>query len=101
MQQDVPALAFLHRRERTTYVLLALAVAALADCRAPYLIGVRHHSAVLANALPALLDAAAPDLVLLELPEELQPWLEWLGAEDLEAPVALAAARRAMFAVPI
>jgi hypothetical protein len=72
----------------------AHAVDALADCRAPYLIGVRHHSAVMASAMPALLDAAAPDLVLLELPEELQPWLEWLGAEDLEAPVALAAGRR-------
>ena len=61
----------------------AQAVDALADCRAPYLIGVRHHSAVLASAIPALLDAAAPDLVLLELPEELQPWLEWLGAETI------------------
>src|SRR5262249_22556339 len=71
-----------------------VAVEALVACADPYLIGIRHHSPVLANAIPALLEAAAPDLVLLELPEELQPWIEWLGAEELEAPVALAAARR-------
>src|SRR5207253_9804344 len=65
----------------------------LAASRAPYLIGIRHHSPMLASAVPRLLEAAAPDLVLLELPEELQPWLEWLGADDLVAPVALAAAR--------
>jgi hypothetical protein len=49
---------------------------------------------MLAAAIGPLLAAAAPDLVLLELPEELQPWLEWLGAEDLVSPVALAASRR-------
>ena len=68
------------------------ALEALAAWRMPYLVGVRHHSPVLAAALPALLDALEPDLVLVEMPEELQPWLSWLGAPDLEAPVALAAA---------
>jgi len=65
----------------------------LAACRHPFLIGVRHHSPVLAAAVPALLDTLNPDLVLIELPEELQPWLQWLGADELQAPVALAAAR--------
>ena len=72
----------------------AEAIAELAACRAPYLIGIRHHSPMLAAVVPRLLDAAAPDLVLLELPDELQPWLNWLGAKKLHAPVALAASRR-------
>src|SRR5207302_11172040 len=69
------------------------AVEELAASRLPFLIGVRHHSPVLASAIPRLLDALAPDLILLELPEELQQWIDWLSAEDLFAPVALAAAR--------
>ncbi len=48
---------------------------------------------MLATAVPTLLDQLKPDLVLVEMPEELQPWLAWLGAETLEAPVALAAVR--------
>jgi hypothetical protein len=66
----------------------------LAELRRPFIVGVRHHSPVIAAAMPAILDAAAPDAVYLELAEELQPWLEWLGHPDLVAPVALAAARR-------
>ena len=66
----------------------------LAGWREPFLIGIRHHSPVIAAAVPALLEAAAPELVLVELPEELQGWIEWLGADELVAPVALAAARR-------
>ncbi|MCX5402344.1 DUF5682 family protein [Streptomyces sp. NBC_00102] len=58
---------------------------------APFLIGVRHHAPSLAAALPALLDAAAPDVLLVELPAEFQPWLSWLAHEETEAPVALAA----------
>lgn len=57
----------------------------------PFLIGVRHHAPSLAAALPALLDAAAPDVLLVELPAEFQPWLSWLAHEETEAPVALAA----------
>ncbi|MFI8950365.1 DUF5682 family protein [Streptomyces sp. NPDC053750] len=68
------------------------AVAALADPSAPYLIGVRHHAPSLAAAVPALLDAAAPDVLLVELPAEMQEWLPWLGHEETRAPVALAAA---------
>ncbi|QNP67149.1 DUF5682 family protein [Streptomyces genisteinicus] len=69
------------------------AVAALAEAGPgqPFLIGVRHHAPSLAAALPALLDAAAPDVLLVELPAEFQPWLGWLAHEETEAPVALAA----------
>jgi hypothetical protein len=69
------------------------AVETLAAWRTPFLIGVRHHSPVLATAVPILLDLLAPDLLLVEMPAELQPWLPWLGADGLEAPVALAAVR--------
>ena len=65
---------------------------ALTSSRAPYLIGVRHHSAALAAVMPSLLDAFAPTRVLIELPADLGPWLSWLGAPDLRAPVALSAA---------
>ncbi|MFG2325877.1 DUF5682 family protein [Streptomyces sp. NPDC048568] len=68
------------------------AVAALTAPAAPYLIGVRHHAPSLAAAMPALLDAAAPDALLVELPAEMQDWLPWLGHEETRAPVALAAA---------
>src|SRR5258708_35164532 len=66
----------------------------LAAHRRPFLVGVRHHSPVIAAAMPAILDAAAPDVVYLELAEELQPWLEWLGHPELRAPAALAASPR-------
>nr|WP_232248694.1 DUF5682 family protein [Streptacidiphilus rugosus] len=54
--------------------------------------GVRHHSPALAAAVPALLTAARPDLVLVELPQELETWLPWLVRPDTTAPIALAAA---------
>lgn len=68
------------------------AVTALTDPAAAYLIGVRHHAPSLAAAVPALLDAAKPDVVLVELPAEMREWLPWLGHEETRAPVALAAA---------
>ncbi|MCG5468920.1 DUF5682 family protein [Micromonospora sp. LAH09] len=68
------------------------AVARLTDTGRVTLIGVRHHSPVLAAAIPALLEAAAPDAVLVELPADMQPWLTWLAHPDTQAPVALAAA---------
>ncbi|MFF7674257.1 DUF5682 family protein [Actinacidiphila glaucinigra] len=67
------------------------AVAVLTDPSAPYLVGVRHHAPSLAAALPALLDGAEPDVLLVELPGEMQEWLPWLAHEDTRAPVALAA----------
>ncbi|MFJ5864660.1 DUF5682 family protein [Streptomyces parvus] len=69
----------------------AVAALAAAGPGAPFLIGVRHHAPSLAAALPALLDAAAPDVLLVELPAEFQAWLGWLAHEETEAPVALAA----------
>ncbi|MGW1295412.1 DUF5682 family protein [Streptomyces sp. NPDC002533] len=69
----------------------AVEALAAAGPGAPFLIGVRHHAPSLAAALPALLDAAAPDVLLVELPAEFQPWLGWLAHEETEAPVALAA----------
>ncbi|PSL51742.1 VWA domain containing CoxE-like protein [Saccharothrix carnea] len=64
----------------------------LADHRHPYLIGVRHHSPALAAVVPALLDAFAPEVLLVELPEELGEWLPFLADPDLVAPVALSGA---------
>ncbi|GGZ28246.1 hypothetical protein GCM10010387_22090 [Streptomyces inusitatus] len=66
------------------------ALARLAGCREPYLIGVRHHSPALAAAVPALLAEAAPEVLFIELPEEFAPWLEHLGDPATVPPVALA-----------
>lgn len=71
-----------------------VAVEALAASRTPYVIGIRHHSPILTCAVPSLLDHASPDLILLELPSELQAWLPWLGAQEAQAPLALAASRK-------
>nr|WP_177204516.1 MULTISPECIES: DUF5682 family protein [unclassified Streptomyces] len=65
---------------------------ALTDPAGPHLIGVRHHAPSLAAVMPALLDEARPDVLLVELPADLQDWLPWLAHEDTRAPVALAAA---------
>ncbi|MDA1015314.1 MAG: DUF5682 family protein, partial [Planctomycetota bacterium] len=62
----------------------------LLNCTAPHLIGVRHHSAAMSRVIPQLLDDYRPNCVLIELPMEFTAWLEWLGHEELEAPVALA-----------
>ncbi|WP_162832984.1 DUF5682 family protein [Streptomyces sp. CB09001] len=68
------------------------AVAALTGPGVPFLVGVRHHAPSLAAAVPTLLDRAAPDVLLVELPAEMQEWLPWLAHEETRAPVALAAA---------
>ncbi|MFF9623706.1 DUF5682 family protein [Streptomyces griseosporeus] len=68
------------------------ALARLTGPSAPYLVGVRHHAPSLAAAVPALLDEARPDVLLVELPAEMQEWLPWLAHEETRAPVALAAA---------
>ncbi len=62
------------------------------DTPGPYLIGVRHHAPSLSAVVPALLDAARPEVLLVELPAEFQPWLDLLADEATRAPVALAAA---------
>ncbi|MFK0024270.1 DUF5682 family protein [Streptomyces sp. NPDC090798] len=69
------------------------ALGALAECREPFLIGVRHHSPALAAAVPGMLSAAAPEVLLIELPEEFAPWLEHLGDPATVPPVALAGSR--------
>ncbi|MEV4013787.1 DUF5682 family protein [Nonomuraea angiospora] len=69
------------------------AVAALAASSRPYLLGVRHHSPALAVVLPALLDAADPEVVCVELPADFQPWLAHLADPGTQAPVALAGGR--------
>ncbi|MCX5380069.1 DUF5682 family protein [Streptomyces sp. NBC_00091] len=66
------------------------ALEALAACRAPYLLGVRHHSPALAAVVPALLDAADPEVLCVELPADFQPWLAHLADPETLAPVALA-----------
>ncbi|MET9885416.1 DUF5682 family protein [Streptomyces sp. NPDC006430] len=67
-----------------------VAVDALAASRAPYLLGVRHHSPALAAVVPALLDASEAEVVCVELPADFQPWLEHLADPETAAPVALA-----------
>jgi Mg-chelatase subunit ChlD len=64
-------------------------IAELVDCRAPFLIGVRHHSAAMAKIIPSLLDEFAPEILLLELPPEFAEWIPWLAHPDTVAPVAL------------
>lgn len=66
------------------------AVDALAASRAPYLLGVRHHSPALAAVVPALLDAADAEVVCVELPADFQAWLGHLADPETVAPVALA-----------
>jgi Mg-chelatase subunit ChlD len=65
-------------------------LAALAGCREPYLIGVRHHSPALAAAVPAMLAEAAPEVLFVELPEEFASWLPYLADPATVPPVALA-----------
>ncbi|MFD7474259.1 DUF5682 family protein [Streptomyces sp. NPDC059837] len=69
------------------------ALEALAACREPFLIGVRHHSPALAAAVAGMLSAAAPEVLFIELPEEFAPWLEHLGDPATVPPVALAGSR--------
>ncbi|MFI6283222.1 DUF5682 family protein [Streptomyces sp. NPDC051018] len=76
------------------------ALSSLAGCRDPYLIGVRHHSPALAAAVPALLDAAAPEVLFIELPEEFAPWLGHLSDPATVPPVALAGSGDALVFLP-
>ncbi len=68
------------------------ALAALVDSRAPFLIGVRHHSAALAASMEELLDSFAPEVLVIELPAQAQDWLPWLSSPDTVAPLAFAGA---------
>jgi Mg-chelatase subunit ChlD len=64
-------------------------LAELTQCRQPFLIGVRHHSAAMAKVVPQLLDEFEPDVLLLELPPEFEEWLPWLAHSETVAPIAL------------
>ncbi|MEV8512219.1 DUF5682 family protein [Dactylosporangium sp. NPDC051484] len=66
------------------------ALAGLAGCTAPLLIGVRHHSPALSAVMDDLLDGFRPEVLLLELPAEFASWLPWLADPATTAPVALA-----------
>ena len=63
----------------------------LAECRTPLLIGVRHHSAALARTIETLLHRFQPECVLVEMPSDFNPWLEYLADEQTVAPVAISA----------
>jgi hypothetical protein len=63
----------------------------LVECHEPLLIGVRHHSAALARAIPQLLNAFRPATLLLELPSDLSDWIACLADPQTIAPVALSA----------
>ncbi|MFE5790445.1 DUF5682 family protein [Rhodococcus erythropolis] len=65
-------------------------VSAVVASTTPYLIGVRHHSPVLAAAVPALLDGFDPQVVVVELPADFQSWISHLADPGLVTPVALA-----------
>ncbi|MGN6104472.1 MAG: DUF5682 family protein, partial [Kofleriaceae bacterium] len=70
------------------------ALDALAGETRPWLFGVRHHSPACASALPPLLDQLDPTAIAIELPEDLAPWIAWLGDPAAEAPLAVAAVSR-------
>ncbi len=67
-------------------------IAPLCECRTPLLIGVRHHSAAIARTIRAMLDSFKPDQLLVEMPADFNPWLEYLADQDTVAPIAISAA---------
>lgn len=64
----------------------------LANCRSPYLIGVRHHSAAICRIIDPLLRQIKPSCILLELPVDFADWLHFLTDEQTLAPIAISAA---------
>jgi hypothetical protein len=65
----------------------------LSEKASTLLVGVRHHSPALSAAMDALLDRFAPTRVMIELPKDLERWVEHLAHPELRAPVALAGVR--------
>ncbi|MCA9139082.1 MAG: hypothetical protein KDB00_20055, partial [Planctomycetales bacterium] len=63
----------------------------LNQCTEPFLIGVRHHSAMLAKAMSTLLDRAAPEKILVELPSDLSDWIRHIADPQTKTPVAISA----------
>lgn len=68
-------------------------LAELTGCRAPFLIGIRHHSPAMSVATPHLLEGFAPDVLAVELPAEAAEWLDWLTHPEAVAPLAMAFSR--------
>ncbi len=56
-----------------------------------HLMGVRHHGPGSARSVIRALEEAQPDVVLVELPADVQPALRWVVDADLVPPVALLA----------
>ncbi len=54
-----------------------------------HLLGIRHHGPGSARSVLGALDDLAPDIVLVELPADVEPALRWIGHADLVPPVAL------------
>lgn len=63
----------------------------LVQSQNPFLIGIRHHSPACAVRMADWLESFGPEVILLELPVDFMPWLEWLSHPELQAPVALSA----------
>ncbi len=56
---------------------------------AVHVLGIRHHGPGSARSLERALVAIEPDLLLIELPADVQPLLRWVRRDDLVPPVAL------------
>jgi hypothetical protein len=54
-----------------------------------HLLGIRHHGPGSARSVLGALDDLVPDVVLVELPADVEPALRWVGHVDLVPPVAL------------
>jgi Family of unknown function (DUF5682)/VWA domain containing CoxE-like protein len=75
--------------EATFEAVFETTVDSIIESTDPVIIGVRHHSPSMSAAIPDLLAQAKPSAIALELPSDLQHWIEWLGHEELQSPVAL------------
>ncbi len=54
-----------------------------------HLLGIRHHGPGSARSVRRALDELRPDVVLIELPADCQPFLKWASGDELRPPVAL------------
>ncbi|TFH19538.1 MAG: hypothetical protein E4H05_04410, partial [Acidimicrobiales bacterium] len=54
-----------------------------------HLLGIRHHGPGSARSVLTMLDEVRPDVVLVELPADVEPVLRWIGDAGLVPPVAL------------
>ena len=54
-----------------------------------HLLGIRHHGPGSARSVLTMLEEVRPDVVLVELPADVEPVLRWIGEAGLRPPVAL------------